>query len=241
MSALQILCLQLGCGRRGKGMGIVMKEFVQNILIYTIIIAVLRGLINGPKYRQYFQFFSGVILILLFLGPIFSFFRSDRDWYHVLEEKFLQMDLADIRGEMKVAEEGFEQMLRRRYEETVREQVELLAQERGVSLEDTQVTLKKEGNDWAVAEVSGRITGEMGEEGIDDGSKNEEKMDEKSAYGGGENEGKTDVKKVAVEAVTIGEEPMEDRQEDTSRRGRELKRQICSSFTLGKEQVHLWR
>ena len=67
-----------------------MKEFVQNILIYTIIITVLRGLITGPKYRQYFQFFSGVILILLFLGPVLSLFRSDRDWYRVLEEKLLR-------------------------------------------------------------------------------------------------------------------------------------------------------
>jgi len=196
-----------------------MKEFVQNILIYTIIIAVLRGLISGPKYRQYFQFFSGVILILLFLGPVFSFFRSDQDWYHVLEEKLLQMDLADIKGEMKVAEDKFEQMLCRRYEEAVREQVELLAQEKGMSLEDAQVTLRREGDAWEVDQVMGRVVRD--EENAGDKEEAEE------------NE--------AVETVTIGEEPMEDRQEDTSRRGKELKRQICSSFALGKEQVHLWR
>lgn len=196
-----------------------MKEFVQNILIYTIIIAVLRGLISGPKYRQYFQFFSGVILILLFLGPVFSFLRSDQDWYHVLEEKLLQMDLADIKGEMKVAEEEFEQMLCRRYEEAVREQVELLAQEKGMSLEDAQVTLRREGDAWEVDQVTGRVV-----------------RDEENAGGKEEAE-----EKEAVEAVTIGEEPMEARQEDTSHRGKELKRQICSSFALGKEQVHLWR
>lgn len=190
-----------------------MKEFVQNILIYTIIIAVLRGLITGPKYRQYFQFFSGVVLILLFLGPVFSLFRSDQDWYRVLEEKLLQMDLAEIQGEMRVAEEGFEQMLCKRYEQAVREQVEMLARERGVDLEDTQVTLRKEGDSWEVARVSGRV------------SQGSEKA----------------VGKVAVEAVTIGEEPVEDGQEDTSPRGRELKEQICHSFTLGKEQVYIWK
>ena len=191
-----------------------MKEFVQNILIYVIIIAVLRGLITGPKYQQYFQFFSGVVLILLFLTPVLSFFHGDRDWYHILEEKLMQMDLAEIRGEMKVAEEGFDQVLRRRYEEAVREQVEFMAQEKGIRLEDTEVVLEKREDTWEVAELSGRIA--EGEKG--DASQ-----------------------RTAVEVVTIGEEPMGKRKEDTSQKGQALRKQICSSFTLGKEQVHLWR
>lgn len=218
-----------------------MKEFVQNILIYTIIIGVLRGLITGPKYRQYFQFFSGVVLILLFLGPVFSLFRSDGDWYRMLEEKLLQMDLAEIRDEMRVAEEGFEEMLCKRYEQAVKEQVELLAQEKGVSLMDARVTLRRAGDSWEVAQVSGKIA-------EDGGGTRGEAIKGKSAgeasgesSGGGGQEGGSDVEKVAVEAVTIGEEPMEDRQEDTSRRGKELKKQICHSFTLGKEQVYLWK
>jgi Stage III sporulation protein AF (Spore_III_AF). len=230
-----------------------MKEFVQNILIYTIIITVLRGLITGPKYRQYFQFFSGVILILLFLGPVLSLFRSDRDWYRVLEEKLLQMDLAEIQGEMRVAEEGFEQMLCKRYEQAVREQVELLAEERGVSLEDAQVTLRRAGDAWEVAQVSGRVVVVSGKTDVEEedvrrkggkagaqgkGSDEIPAGESSSGSGGG---GSSDVEKVAVEAVTIGEEPMEDRQEDTSRKGRELKKQICHSFTLGKEQVYLWK
>lgn len=192
-----------------------MKEFVQNILIYVIIIAVLRGLINGPKFQQYFQFFSGVVLILLFLTPMLSFFQGERDWFHIMEEKFLQMDLDDIKGEMKVAEEGFEEILCKRYEEVVKEQVELLAQEKGVELEDTYVALKRQEDTWEVAEVSGRIAGE-------------------------EEAGEA-LSKAAVETVTIGEEPIREEQEDTSKKGKELKKQICSSFTLGKEQVHLWK
>lgn len=191
-----------------------MKEFVQNILIYVMIIAVLRGLITGPKYRQYFQFFSGVVLILLFLTPVLSFFHSDRDWYHILEEKLMQMDLEEIRGEMKVAEEGFDQVLRRKYEEAVREQVEFMAQEKGIRLEDTDVVLEKREDAWEVTELSGRIA---------EGEKEETNQ------------------RTAVEAVTIGEEPMQKKKEDTSQRGRALRKQICSSFTLGKEQVHLWR
>ncbi len=214
-----------------------MKEFVQNILIYTIIIAVLRGLIAGPKYRQYFQFFSGVVLILLFLGPVFSLFRSDRDWYRIVEEKFLQMDLAEIRDEMEVAEEGFEQMLCKRYERAVREQVTLLARERGMVLADARVTLRKAGDAWEVDRVSAKVAGDLHKAAGEDGTRG--KAGEIAGSSGGS--GSSDVEKVAVEAVTIGEEPMEDRQEDTSRKGRELKKQICDSFTLGKEQVYLWK
>lgn len=203
-----------------------MKEFVQNILIYVIIIAVLRGLITGPKYQQYFQFFSGVVLILLFLTPVLSFFQSDRDWYHILEEKLMQMDLAEIRGEMKVAEEGFDQVLRRRYEEAVREQVGFMAREQGIQLEDTEVILEKREDAWEVTEVSGKIAGKEGD------------FSEKNTR---EDREKNSMEKAAVEAVTIGEEPMGEKKEDTSPRGRALRKQICSSFTLGKEQVHLWK
>lgn len=125
------------------------------------------------------------------------------------------MDLDDIKGEMKVAEEGFEEILCKQYEEVVKEQVELLAQEKGMKLKDTYVALKKQEDTWTVAEVSGRIAGE---------EETEEALS-----------------KVAVEAVTIEEDSIRGEQEDTSKKGKELKKQICSSFTLGKEQVHLWK
>lgn len=188
-----------------------------------MIITVLRGLIADSKFQQYFQFFSGVILILIFLVPVLAFFRGDESFYHVLEQNLVQMDLADIKKEMRVAEDGFERVLCRRYEEELKEQVELLAQQKGLALEDTQVLLEKKGNVWEVAEVSGKIAGKNGQE-------SEENM--KKAGNG--------IDKVAVEAVTI-EESAEGKEEDQSHRGRALKKQICSSFALGKEQVHIWK
>lgn len=205
-----------------------MKEFVQNILVYVIIITVLRGLITDAKYQQYFQFFSGVILILLFLTPVLSFLDSDGDWYQILEQKLMQMDLDEIRGEMKVAQEGFEQVLCSRYEEAVEEQVELLARQKGLTLEETKVVLEKGKDSWEVIEVSGRIE-EKGEAGDSRGS-------------GGKAGGENRVESVAVEAVSIGEgTAQEEREEDTSHEGKTLKKEICSSFALGKERVHIWK
>ena len=42
-----------------------MRELIFNILIFTIVTSVLKCLIIKEEYKQYFQFFCGLIMVLI--------------------------------------------------------------------------------------------------------------------------------------------------------------------------------
>ena len=46
-----------------------MEKIICNVLIFTIITSVLKGLIIKDEYKQYFQFFCGLIMILIVITP----------------------------------------------------------------------------------------------------------------------------------------------------------------------------
>lgn len=131
-----------------------MKELVRNILVYVVIVSVMRGLIDNPKYRQYFQFFSGIIMILLMLSPVLSLFQSETAWYEILEEKILQMDLESIQGEMEIADDRFAEMVKEEYKETVSGQIQTLAEEKGLHLKEVAVEVREKEGEWRIEKVT---------------------------------------------------------------------------------------
>lgn len=188
-----------------------MKELVQNILVYVVIVSVLRGLITNPKYSQYFQFFSGIIMILLMLSPILSVLDYENQWYEILEEKILQMDLAEIKEEMQVANDRFADMVEEEYQETAAEQIKKLAEQKGVSVKDAKVILKREEEEWEIEEIT-VTTGNLPESG----------------------------QELSVETIQIGEDKQIE-EEDTSKAAKSLRKQICSYFVIGEDKVHIWK
>lgn len=206
-----------------------MKELVQNVLVMTILITVLKGLIRNPKYEQYFQFFGGMVMILLFLTPVMTVWGKSGDWFEGLEEKLLQMDRGEVKQELAMAEGVFENILCREYEEAVSKEVQLFAREQGVELSDAGVTLKKNGESWEIAEINGVIQ-------------------EKKQDSGDEDDGEELVEKVAIETVQLekdkkypGKEKSDMTKEDTSEEAEVLRQELCNHFVLGKEQVHVWK
>ncbi len=186
-----------------------MKELVQNILVYVVIVSVLRGLITNPRYSQYFQFFSGVIMLLLMLAPILSFFQYENQWYEMLEEKILQMDLSDVESEMEIAGDRFAAIIKQEYQETAEKQIVGLAAQKGITVEEASVSLQGEGEEWEIAEISVKL-GDAPKENVD----------------------------FSVETAQI-EEGQQDAWENTSKAAKSLQKQICNYFVIGKDKVHI--
>jgi hypothetical protein len=185
------------------------EELVQSILVYVVIVSVLRGLITNPKYSQYFQFFSGMVMILLLLTPILSVFQYENQWYELLEEKLLQMDLTQIEGEMEIAQDQFADMVAEEYQETAVEQIKKMAEQKGVQVEDAAVTLHRDEDAWEIAEIT--VTS--------------------AAADGGE---------LTLETAVM-DEKKQLKEEDTSKTAKALREQICSSFVIGEDKVHIWK
>ena len=64
------------------------------------------------------------------------------------------MDLAEIEEEMHIADERFADMLEKEYQETATEQIRAMAEQNGVFVEDAGVTLKRDGEEWAIEEIT---------------------------------------------------------------------------------------
>lgn len=191
-----------------------MKQLVQNVLVYVVIVTVLRGLISNPRYSQYFQFFSGIIMILLMLSPILSVFNFENEWYSFLEEKVLQMDLEHIKEEMNIADGKFEEMVKEEYKETIKKQVVVMAEEKGVQAEEVSVEILQGETEWQIAEIA-VMAGTIPKDG-------------------GEKE------KLSVEAVQIEQKGKGDIN-NISKDELALKKQICSYFAIGEDKVHIWK
>ncbi len=193
------------------------KELIQNILVYVVIVSVLRGLITNPKYMQYFQFLSGMIMILLMLGPLLTVLSYENKWYDLLEENILKMDMEEIKEEMKIAEDHFQDIVKTEYINTVKEQVIAMAEKDGITLSDVDVALCMEKDEYKIDEISGTATSEKRKKNEDDIS----------------------VETIQIETDKdnkhIGEE------ENDSRQAKTLRKEISAYFVIGEEKVHLWK
>lgn len=199
-----------------------MKELIQNVLVYIILVSALRGLVSNPKYQQYFQFFSGMILILFLITPVLQLFHGEETWYNSLEQKLLQMDLADVEQEMAVAQESFSKMVAEEYQAAVAEQAKALAAQKGVTLQDMEIILSQENEEIAVKEIRGTVR--------KNGKHNwKEPADVES--------------QISIPAVQIGRQENQTAagEEDNSEEAASLRREFASYFMIGEEQVHLWK
>lgn len=189
-----------------------MKELVQNILVYVVIVSVLRGLIGNPKYSQYFQFFSGVIMILIMLSPVLSVLNYENDWYDLLEENILQMDLNDVESEMQIADEHFAAVLEREYEKTAGQQIMAMAKKEGLYLESADVEAANEEGELVIKKIV---------------LVRDDTLEET-----GEN--------ISVKTINIGDEKAVQK-EDDSKCAKSLRKEICESFAIGEDKVQIWK
>lgn len=78
-----------------------MEKIICNVLVFTIITSVLKGLIIKDEYKQYFQFFCGLIMILIVITPFIDFLSSDNDYYDILQKNIYSLEIKDSNRQYK--------------------------------------------------------------------------------------------------------------------------------------------
>lgn len=137
-----------------------LQKVIQSVLVYILIVTVLRGIVKNPRYGQYFQFFSGVILILLLFSPLLSLFQSEDSWYRYIEENMLQLDRNQIESEMRIANEKWDAKLKEQYQKAMQEQVLLIASNEQITLSDLTIELDQKETGWEIRKIEGRTENE---------------------------------------------------------------------------------
>lgn len=130
-----------------------MKEFIQKIIIYVLIFSLIKSLVSNEKYQKYIRFFGGFCLVLLCIMPVFSM-GKEHNWFEILQEKFLQMDISDVEEKFRYSEAEFQEMLEKEYQEALQKEVLFLAKDADHEIESASVTLKKKKDGYVIGEIS---------------------------------------------------------------------------------------
>jgi hypothetical protein len=141
------------------------RQMLQNILIYVMMMAVLKSLVTREGFLEIFRFVSGVILILVCAGSVLSVAVGDNTWYETLEEKIFQKDMTQIQEEMDVSQGYLEQILIQEWEKELKEQIQKIVQAYDEEIEDVSVeTEKNEDGELQVKSLSVWIDRQQGKE-----------------------------------------------------------------------------
>lgn len=131
-----------------------MTNFILNILIFTIVTSVLKGMIVKDEYKQYFQFFCGLIMILLVITPVINFFGAKDDYYAILQKHIYSLELQDSVKEINTADGKMKKEVVKQCERTIEKQVKKMAQENDVKCSDVKVESKTKGNEFEIVSIT---------------------------------------------------------------------------------------
>ena len=139
-----------------------MKEVIQKVMVYVIIVSALKGLMLNKKYEEYFKFFTGMIMILILFSPLLSFWGSSSGWEQNLKRNFLNMDIQEIQGTIKITDGSFEKYILGEYEKALQKEVALTAKEEGISLAEAKVEIKKKAEEVWIEKIYCRLKKDAG-------------------------------------------------------------------------------
>lgn len=202
------------------------REIIQNLLVYVVMVTVLRGLISDKGFLEIFRFVSGLILILLFISPVLSVFSLDTVWYQKLQENIFKIDKMQLEQEMRVADGSFEKVLLKECEKQVEQQLREIVQENGQVSQEVDVALKKgKDGEWSIEQIQMTIG---------------EKAQETMARRDGETQIEQ-VQKIVIDSEqeqSVGEGGQDFLEDNDTRK---VKKKICKKYQLSEEVVDVWK
>ena len=80
-------------------------QWVENIAFYLLIFTVAMQLIPNKSYKNYIQFFSGLILIIMMAGPIIELFGMEQEFTSIFEDVQYQQKIKEIEEATKYMED----------------------------------------------------------------------------------------------------------------------------------------
>ena len=100
-------------------------QWIQNLSVWLVLSAVILHLVPGKDYGKYVRFFSGMVLLLLFLEPMLKLAKEDQAEKELLQKLYESADLTEILPEeYQTSEEGADEKSQKKVSETQAVEVE---------------------------------------------------------------------------------------------------------------------
>lgn len=119
------------------------KEAVQNIAVYLLLVTIVLNLVKASNYKKYIELFTGLLLILILFTPLVRLLSGeDLLGRFFLSEQFF-FESRDAAEFIYEAEADTKKELLRLYEEKVEESVRILSKKQGVEIERLEIKLEE--------------------------------------------------------------------------------------------------
>lgn len=116
-------------------------SWVQNLVFFFLFMAVIDNLIAEKNYRKYVRLFSGTVLILLVLKPLTGGLRLEESITRAYQSFVFQYQAEDLQEELMGIETKRLEQIIRQYEEAVAVDVEQMAAEEMLTVENCQASI----------------------------------------------------------------------------------------------------
>lgn len=123
---------------------------VKNVTIFIILSTVVGNLISKSTYRKYFNFFTGIILIIIVIGPVFTMLKGDDLMSYFLQENEWKQYMNEKTTEFQVSGDMVSDEWLKEYEEQLENGIRTYFQEQKFSVD--KVTVKMSKKDYGAIE-----------------------------------------------------------------------------------------
>ena len=80
-------------------------EWLRNLAFYLILVTAVTHVLPGSGYRKYIRFFTGLVLILMLLAPVFQLFDVQYRVEELYEGYNFEDNMKEIEEKMNVLDE----------------------------------------------------------------------------------------------------------------------------------------
>ena len=195
------------------------RQMIQNILVYVFMINILQGLVAREGFREIFRFVGGMILIVLCISPVLSGISDSDTIGKFLEERIFREEMTRLKQETRLADGKLESVMLKKCQEELEKEMSRMAEKEG------EKSLKVK------VKFSGGHKGEPGLEKIQIVLRQETLQT--SVY--------KDPGKISVDRIVVGNKALQGGQKVTDAGTAKLRKKICKKYELPEKKVIVWR
>ena len=195
------------------------RQMIQNILVYVFMINILQGLVAREGFREIFRFVGGMILIVLCISPVLSQISDSDTIGKFLEERIFREEMTRLKQETRLADGKLESVMLKKCREELEKEISRMAEEEG------EKSLKVK------VKFFGDHRGEPGLEKIQIVLRQETLQT--SVH--------KDPGKIFVDRIVVGNKALQGGQKVTDAGTAKLRKKICKKYELPEKKVIVWR
>ncbi len=119
-------------------------ETVKNLAIYLIFATVIKNFIGNTSYSKYAEFFMGLIMILILIGPVGKLLKMNGNLENFINFNQINYDMKEAKNELFEGDEIVDEAVLEAAKVKFKEQIESLAKEDGIYVKQCNIMLSSE-------------------------------------------------------------------------------------------------